>query len=238
MIDRANSRLASAIVPGIPIDSSKTEGVGTSPFQRFSRRQHALSGFDDGVVDELAVELDGGEAVGFGLGEGVDDAGGEGDFGGRGRKDGIDRLDLAGVDGHLALETELLGGAGAAREAARVAQVDPDGIEGRFKAGGAGGDDQGRASVLAFDFAPRPGDADVAGEITGAEGEALDACAGGGDVVNALYREGGFHNRNDVNAAGRKAVLRFQPVQQRVGAAQVVWRFHLGQNDACQAGAV
>ena len=77
-----------------------------------------------------------------------------GDFGIGRRKGGIDWFHLAGMDGHLALETELSGRPCTADETPFVAQVDPDGVEGRFEPGSARGDDQGRTGMLAFDFAP------------------------------------------------------------------------------------
>ena len=77
--------------------------------------QHAAGALHDGIVDELAIELDRRQALRFGFVERLDDALGLGDGGVIGGERGVGAGDLVGMDAHLALKAELRRRAGRRR---------------------------------------------------------------------------------------------------------------------------
>jgi hypothetical protein len=94
-------------------------------------------------------------------------------------------------------------------EAVHILEVGPNGVEWRLETAGARGEHAFAARGQQFSLVARPRHRDVEREITGAEGDALDAGAGGCDGAEVGETLGGLDNRNDVDGADRQSAFTF-----------------------------
>src|SRR5215813_14443217 len=198
-------------------------------------RQHAARPIDDGIVDELAFELDGGGAGRFGRLEGAHDLARPLDLRGRGREDRVDLGHLIGVDAHLALKPEALDVAGRRAQALDIGEINPHRVERRLDAGSTRGEHALAAVGQELSLAAAPLDIHVEGEIAGAEGDALDARRGGRDGANVGHSLAGLDDGDDVELTGCEPPLPLQVRNHPIDGSDLVGRLHLGQDDAVDA---
>ena len=114
--------------------------------QRLRHVEGAPGAFDDGAVDELAAKGNRAVAAGVGFFEGLQDFLAVVDFGCRWAEDGIDRLDLRGMDAGHGGEAELARLLSKGEQPRGVVQIHPYAVDG-LHVGCGGGDDDGGAGI-------------------------------------------------------------------------------------------